>query len=156
MTYRIRGLEPRRFRPLFDLSDEELRKRGARRVRADEHPGFPCRVTLQDAAPGETLVLLNHVSNDVDGPFRTSYGIYIREKATDAACFRDEVPPVMTVRRLALRCFDAEGMLVGAEIAERGDADGGIRQLLERPAVASIHAHSPAFGCFIAKVERDG
>ena len=50
MAYRIRGLDPALFAPLFDLPDAELRRRGA--VRRIAQPGsiFPCRVSLQDAS----------------------------------------------------------------------------------------------------------
>src|SRR3712207_8722867 len=46
--------------PLFAMSDSELRRRGAVRVEADRAPGFPCRVSLEDARPGETLVLVHY------------------------------------------------------------------------------------------------
>lgn len=154
MTYRIQGLAPEPFQPLFDLTDAELKAKGAVRVTADSPRGFPCRVTLEDAKSGETLILLNHVSHDVDGPFRTSYGIYVREQAAAAAVCRDAVPQVMAVRRLALRCFNANGMLRDGVIAEVGEADAAIRALFERPEIDCIHAHNPAYGCFIAKVER--
>ena len=44
MTYRITGLDPAPFKPLFELSDDELAQR-ARRMTAARKPGFPCRVT---------------------------------------------------------------------------------------------------------------
>src|SRR6185312_9410235 len=52
MSYRVTGLEPSQFASLFDLSDAELAERGMKRVTADAKPGFPCRVSLEDAEPG--------------------------------------------------------------------------------------------------------
>ena len=57
MTYRIEGLGADAFERLRGLSDQALAGKGARRVVADAKPGFPCRVTLEDAEPGETLIL---------------------------------------------------------------------------------------------------
>ena len=53
MGYVISGLPLQAFQPLFDLDDAALRARGIVRQVADAKPGFPCRITLQDAEPGE-------------------------------------------------------------------------------------------------------
>jgi hypothetical protein len=155
MTYRIEGLERDSYAGLLALDDDELAVRGARRVTADSKPGFPCRVTLEDAEPGESLILFNHVSHDVPTPFRSVYAIYVRESAGAPACFVDEPPPVFAGRALGLRGFDSEGMLRGALLALPGQADSKIRELFERPEIASIHAHNAAAGCFAAKIVRD-
>ena len=155
MTYRIEGLAPQAFRPLFEMSEEALAERGARRVVADAPTGFPCRVSLQDAAPGEALVLVHHVSHDVPTPFRSAYAIYVREAAESPAVFEDETPDYLERRTLGLRGFDSEGMLKDALIALPGEADARIRALLERPDIASIHAHNAAQGCFLARIERN-
>ena len=155
MTYRIEGLRRDEFEGLFGLSDEALAERGARRVTAEAKPGYPCRVTLEDAEPGESLVLVNHVSNDVPTPYRTAYAIYVRETAGEPAAFVDQVPPVFEGRTLSLRGFDARGMLRGALLAAPGEADGKIRALFERPEIVTIHAHNAAAGCFAARIERN-
>jgi len=153
MAYRIEGLAPAAFESLFGMMDGELAARGAVRVIADSPSGYPCRVSLADAAPGEELVLLNHVSHDVAGPFRTSYGIYVG-KGAEAAIFTDETPEMLGKRTLGLRGFDGEGMLRGALLAMPGEADARIRELFERPEVATIHAHNATYGCFLARIER--
>ena len=155
MTYRIEGLRREPFEVLFGLSDEELVRRSARRVIAARKPGFPRRITLEDAEPGEKLILLNHVSNDVATPYRTAYAIYVREAAVEPAVYVDEVPPALRDRPLSLRGFDSEGMLRGALLALPGEEDAKIRELLERPEIESIHAHNAAYGCFAAKIERN-
>jgi len=155
VTYRIEGLQREPFAALFGLADAALAVRGAVRVTADAKPGFPCRVTLEDAEPGERLILLNHVSHDVPTPFRSAYAIYVREGAGAAATFVDETPPVFEGRTLSLRGFDGEGMLKGALLVAPGEADAAIRALFERPEIATIHAHNAAAGCFAARVVRD-
>jgi hypothetical protein len=155
MTYRIEGLEREAYGGLLGLSDDELAPRNARRVTANSRPGFPCRVTLEDAEPGESLILFNHVSHNVPTPFRSAYAIYVREKAVGPASYVDEPPPVFTGRALGLRGFDAEGMLRGALLALPGEADSKIRALFERPEIETIHAHNAAAGCFAARIVRD-
>ena len=58
MSFQITGLPASLFTPLFALGDDQLAARGVVRMVADKQPGFPCRVSLEDAEPGETLLLL--------------------------------------------------------------------------------------------------
>lgn len=153
MAYRIEGLAPEPFAPLFGMSEAELARRNARRAVADG-PGYPCRVSLEEAEPGEALVLVNHVSHDAPTPFRAAHAIYVREGAVRGV-YEDEVPAIFATRTLGLRGFDAEGMLRGALLALPGEADAKIGALFERPEVAEIHAHNAALGCFLARIERN-
>lgn len=155
MAYRIDGLAPEAFESLFGMMDGELAARGAVRVTADAPTGYPCRVTLEDAAQGEELVLLNYVSHDVEGPFRTAYGIYVRKDAAAPASFTDETPPLFESRTLGLRGFGADGMLKSGLLAMPGEADAKIRELFDDPRIDTIHAHSAAYGCFLARIERN-
>ena len=156
MSYRIAGIDPSCYASLVGAAPEKLARHGVIRVTADASPGFPCRVTLTDAEPGETLLLVNHVSHDVATPFRSSYAIYISERARQAAAYIGSIPPALDRRTIALRAFDQEAMLHAATLAAPGEADGAIRTLFEDPAIAYIHAHYAAPGCFAASVQRSG
>lgn len=153
MTYAICGLPPARFAHLFCLSDAELADRHAVRVTASSSSGFPCRISLEDAAAGDTLILLPHVSHDVATPFRSAFAIFVRDVAA-APVYIDRVPPVMVSRTLGLRGFDHAGMLRDARLSMPGEADAGIRTLFDNPAIAYVQAHNAAHGCFLAQVER--
>jgi hypothetical protein len=154
MTYSISGLPLGDFAPLFALGDADLAARGARRVVADADRGFPCRVSLVDAKRGETLILLNHVSNVCDGPFRAAHAIYVREAAGEAARHVGRTPPVFAGRTLSLRAFDVAGDLIIGCLAKPEEHHGAIRQLFEDPRVHHIDAHNAAYGCFAARIER--
>ena len=85
MDFRITGLDAGRFSHLFGLSDAELARHRALRQTCDEKPGFPCRVSLEDAEPGESVLLVNFEHLPVDSPYRASHAIYVRESDTDRA-----------------------------------------------------------------------
>jgi hypothetical protein len=153
MTYRITGLDPAPYKPLFGLSDAELEKRGVVRMTVTD-PTFPCRVSLTDRAVGEQVLLLNHVSHDVANPYRASHAIFVTEADQEPAEYVDQVPPVFEKRVLSLRAFDREGMMADAIITQPGEADTGIRKLFSNPEVETIHAHNATRGCFSAKIER--
>jgi Protein of unknown function (DUF1203) len=154
MTYRVTGLAPEPFANLIGQDDAMLAVHGAVRVTALAKPGYPCRITLEDAEPGETLILLNHVSHDVATPYRSAYAIFVREAAVETAIFEDALPPVFEDRPIAFRAFDAGGTLRNAALALPGEADAKIRALFDQPEIDYLHAHNAAHGCFSAKVER--
>jgi hypothetical protein len=154
MDFRITGLSPEPFRPLFGLSDAELARHGARRYAVDKRPGFPDRVELREAEPGETVLLLNHTSQPADTPYRATHAIFVREGATKPFDRINEVPEVMRVRLLSLRAFAAEGMMLDADVVEGRDVEPLIERLLAQPEVAYIHAHYAKRGCFAARIGR--
>jgi hypothetical protein len=153
MRLRILGLDPEPFRSLFALGDGQLAEHLARRVVADEKPGYPCRVSLEDAEPGETLVLVNYEHLPERTPYRASHAIYVREAAREKYD-SEEVPEAMHRRILSLRAFDASGMLVAADLATGNEIAPLARSLLALPGVAVVHAHHAKQGCFAARIER--
>jgi hypothetical protein len=153
MTYRITGLDPAPFAPLFTLDDAELAAQGMVRMRVD-NPNFPCRVALRDADLGDEVLLLNHVSHDGDNPYRASHAIFVSRSADKTAEYVDAIPPALDRRILSLRAFDANGMMIDAAMAQPGDTDPVIRKLLANPAAEHIDAHNAIRGCFAARIDR--
>jgi uncharacterized protein DUF1203 len=154
MPFIVSGLPIERFEPLFGLSDEALAERGALRVTADDGR-YPCRVTLEDAAPGQTVLLVNHEHQTAPTPYRSNYAIFVSEAAQATRRMApDELPPVLRGRSIALRAFDAGGMLLGAELALADDVAEKARAQLEDPAVAYLHAHNATYGCYAARIDR--
>jgi hypothetical protein len=149
MTYQIFGLAPAAF-----ADSAALIARGAVRVVADAPHGFPCRVTLEDAEPGESLLLVNHVSADVGTPFRASHAIFVREGAQQAAHYRDAVPPLIERRTTSLRAFDRVGMIRTAALVPPGAAHAHLREMLANEAIDHVDIHAAAWGCFLARAER--
>ncbi len=154
MSFVISGLPQEEFAPLFGLSEEELRARGVIRKIANAKPGYPCRVTLEDAEPGESVLLFNYESHKADSPYRLAYAIYVREGVGKAQSFTDELPPVFKGRPIALRIFDKNGMLIGADLDLAGDLEVKIERAFDDRQVAYIHAHNAMHGCFAAEIRR--
>ena len=98
MAFRISGLSPEPFRHLYGLSDAEFAEHGAKRYVVDTATGYPDRVEMRDASPGETVLLLNHVSQPADTPYRASHAIFVREGAEETYDRVDEVPDVIRLR----------------------------------------------------------
>ena len=152
--FRIVALPAEQFAPLFALSDAELRALGARRAIVDDHPGFPCRVSLVDGAIGETTVLVNYVHHDVNTPYRGSGPIYVRQGAVTATPAPGEIPYLLTHRLLSVRAYAGEGMLLDARVVHGGDLERAIRELFADATVSYLHVHNAAPGCFNCAVLR--
>ena len=116
MNFRITGLAPGLFRPLFGLPDEELARHGARRYVVDSKPGFPDRIAIRDAEPGETVLLVNYVHQPADTPYRASHAVFVREGADTVYDGVDEVPEALRLRTLSVRAFDVGHMMVDADL----------------------------------------
>ena len=154
MDFRIRGLEPAPFKPFFAMSDAELaRHRAVRRVAA-EKPGFPCRVSLQDAEPGVEVILLHYEHHAVDTPYRASHAIYVSASAQDAFDAVNVVPQALRDRYLSVRAFEAAGTMLDADLAEGSYLGAIIARFLGLPQVEYLHAHFARRGCFAARIDR--
>ena len=154
MPFRVEGLDVSRFEPLFALGEAELEARGMRRLIADARPGFPCRVSLEDAAPGERVLLLAYEHQPAHSPFRASGPIFVREMAHRSFDAVDRLPPVFATRLLSLRAYDAAGMMVDADVVEGRDAAVTIARLFARADTEYLHAHYAKRGCYACLVER--
>jgi hypothetical protein len=154
MGFRVSGLDREEFAPLFGLSEAQLEERGIVRQVADRRPGFPCRVSLQDAEPGETLLLLNYEHLPVTSPYRARHAIYVRENAQTAEPAVNEVPEVLRTRLLSLRAYDHSGMMVEADVVHGSDVEPVIERILSEENVDFIHVHNAKPGCFAARIDR--
>jgi Protein of unknown function (DUF1203) len=154
MGFRIKGLPAAPFQHLFSLSDDELAHHGAKRYVADQRPGFPDRIELRDAMPGESVLLVNHVHQPAATPYHASHAIFVLEHAGDAYDRVDEIPEALRPRMLSLRAFDAAHMMVDADLVDGRQVEALIDRLLGNPAVSYVHAHYAKRGCFACRIGR--
>lgn len=154
MSFRITGLDPAPFRHLYGLSDDELATQGAKRYIADAKPGFPDRVEVRDAEPGETLLLLNYEHQPADTPYRASHAIFVREGAESIYDGIDTIPEPLRVRPISLRAFTEAGEMVDADLVDGSELEPLIGRFLANPEVDYLHAHYAKRGCYAARIER--
>jgi hypothetical protein len=154
MNFRISGLSPEPFRHLFGLSEEELAQKGVKRYVADKKPGFPDRIAMRDVDLGERVLLLNHVCQPADTPYRAAHAIFIGEGSEVPYDRVGEIPEVLRVRLLSLRAYDSQHMMIDADVVDGREVEPVIRRLLANPLVAYIHAHNAKRGCYSCRIER--
>ena len=155
MSFRISSLPVEPFQALFGLADDELMKHGARRAVCDEKPGFPCRVTLADAEPGETLILLNYaLLDELSSPYRAKGPIFVRESAKQGRDVVDAVPDYLARRLLSIRAYDRDGMMLEADVVDGRELSPMIEKMFAIDGVDYLHAHFARRGCYAARIDR--
>jgi len=153
MGYRITGLSPDNFASFWNLDDQALEVLHMRRLIAKQGSSYPCRVSLEDAREGETLLLLPYTHHDVAGPYRASGPIYVR-RLSRPATIDDRIPPYLSRRLLSVRAYDATGWMTQADVVEGRVVEEAITGLLDRDEVAYLHLHNARQGCYFCRVDR--
>jgi len=154
MGFQISALNIEQFKHLFGQDREALAEQGILRVVVDSDPGYPCRVSLQDAVVGENVLLMNFEHQPMPSPFRSSHAIYIRETASPAEPEQNEIPKMLRHRLLSIRAFDRRGMIIDADVIEGSRIETLIERMLANEDTDNLHIHNAKLGCYLGLVNR--
>ena len=152
--WQLSGLDPAAFEPLFALPDDALDRIGALRRTAVDDPGFPCRISLEDAPVGAELLLLPYEHHPAASPYRAAGPIFVRRGAARATLAPGEVPPYVTRRLISLRAYDAAAIMVDASVCDGPSVAATLDAMFADPAVAYVHLHNAKRGCFSCAASR--
>ncbi len=154
MDFQITPLQGKDFAHLFELTDAELAEQQACRQVVSANPGTPCRVSMQDAEIGETVILFNYAHQPEDSPYQASHAVFVRENAVQARFGVNEVPEVIRSRLISLRFFDQTHMMIDADVVAGDKVAHVLTQAFEDEAIAYVHIHNAKPGCFAASAHR--
>ena len=154
MNFQINGLDEGRFQHLFGQAQEELAKYAVERMTVDSQPGYPCRISLRDVNIGETVLLMNYEHLPTPSPYRSRHAIFVKEGARRATVGKNQIPEMLRIRLLSVRSFDANGMMVDADIVDGHDLEPIIERMLSIGSVDFLHIHNAQRGCFMARADR--
>ena len=154
MSFQLIGLPFEPFASLFELDDRALSALDAKRVFADQTPGFPCRVSLTDAKIGEELLLLPFAHQPAPSPYRASGPIFVRREARHKTLPPGVIPDYVALRQISVRAYDAAHLMVDAAVCEGDGTASEILRMFDDPKVAYIHLHNAKRGCFSCRVDR--
>lgn len=154
MDFRITGLPIENFRSLLKMDDDALKRLGVTPMVADAPHAYPCRVTLEDALPGEQVLLLTHAHQPADGPYASSGPIFVRRSATATCVAQNHVPEQQRRRLLSVRAYDHRDWLVDGDVTPGTELESLIERLFARPEVSYLQLHSARYGCYSCRVDR--
>lgn len=154
MSFLVHALDPADFAPLSAFDDATLQALGARRVIATSHPGFPCRIALEDASIGDELILLHHAHLVSDSPYRASGPIFVRPGAERARLAPGELPACVQGRVMSVRAYGADDVMIGCDLATAETLVATITRMFEDARVRELQLHNAKAGCFAFRVTR--
>ena len=117
-------------------------------------PRYPCRISLEHAAPGDELLLLPFEHQAANSPYRASGPIYVKVGARQRTMAVGEIPESVRRRQISLRAYDADDLIVDAEVCEGESVGAEIERLLADPLVRYLHLHNAKRGCYSCLVRR--
>jgi len=153
-AFQLIGPIPEQFSHLDSLSASQLDRSGIMRVTPDSKSSFPRRISLQDAGPGDELLLLPYGHQPACSPYRASGPIYVRVGARKSILRPGQIPPYVSHRLISVRSYDIHHMMVLAEICPGDEAAAQIQRQISDPRVSYIHLHNARRGSFSCRVER--
>jgi hypothetical protein len=141
-------------RPISPTDADALRLRGGPLVVADEHPGYPCRQCLRDAAVGDELILVSHDPFRTESPYRSASPIFLHRASCQPHAIEPGLPDQLTRRQLSVRSFDSEEMMIDAAVIDGTDLEFTIQRFFADTAANRIHVHNATRGCWAVAVDR--
>lgn len=153
-NFKIKPLNHMEFSGFFDLTNLELEKIGAVKMTVDKFPGFPCRISLEDAEIGEEVILLPYKHHKTNSPYQSSGPIFIRKRAFTPIFETNQIPLMLNHRLLSLRGYDENGMMKEASVIEGITLKENISKIFENEKINYIHIHNARPGCYNCLVER--
>jgi hypothetical protein len=146
--FQLVGIDHEPFQSLFALSDDQLAELSARRCIATESPGYPCRISLEEAQLGEELLLLPYLHQPAASPYRSSGPIFVRRGVQQRRMPVNFVPSYVSTRIISVRAYDAAHMIVDASVCDGTAVADEIAKYFNRDDVTYIHLHNAKRGCF--------
>ena len=121
---------------------------------AANRPGYPCRISLEDAEIGEELLLLPYQHQSASTPYAASGPIYVRKSVAQRNANVGEVPEYVSARQISVRGYSSEHMIIEAEVCNGKDVAEEIVNQFRDDAVQYIQLHNAKRGCFSCLVQR--
>ena len=154
VNFQFVALDKSEFVSFSDFTDEELSNFNARWVVADTTPGYPCRVSLQNAEIGERVLAISYCFQNADSPYRASGPIFVREIAETARPSINEIPKMLIDSLLSVRAYNSTNSLIASDVVEGTNLESVITSQLSDSSVDYLHVHYAKHGCFNSAVFR--
>ncbi|MHA7060160.1 DUF1203 domain-containing protein [Aquimarina sp. M1] len=153
-NFQIKAINHVGIASLFELTDVELQKHNALRITVDKKPGFPCRISLEDAAIGEEVILVPYAHHNVTSPYKAYGPIFVRENVKTATPKMNEIPAMLTHRSLSVRGYNDKSSMISAETVHGEGLFDLIQVLFNTSEIVYLHIHNAGPGCFNCQIDR--
>jgi hypothetical protein len=122
-------------------------------VTADSPEGYPCRLCLRWAQPGERLILFPFASIAPGRPYSESGPIFVHAERCERYRLTNEFPAEFR-RGRAIRAYDSEQNMIAGEVVNGNEPEAVIEKLLQNQETAFLQVRSASRGCYTMGIER--
>ncbi|RZS33858.1 uncharacterized protein DUF1203 [Herbihabitans rhizosphaerae] len=123
-------------------------------VRVTADGGEPVRCCLNDARPGEKLILFGYAPPiDPASPYREIGAVFAHDDAC-AGTSHQGYPCPWYGRRQVLRSYDQRGWIVDTRVHDGSDPEAMIAELFADASAVQVHSRNIGHGCFMFAVTR--
>lgn len=154
VDYQIVGIDYQPYADYFAMSEAELKTHNAYLFVSDKCPDNPCRVSLEDAEIGETVLAIHYEHYAIEGPYRSAGPIFIREHAQPATVEPNVIPTFLRHRLLSVRGYNRNHIMIEADATRGDELEDVLRKQFSNSEVDVIHVHNAGPGCFNCAVQR--
>lgn len=140
--------------PISEHDAARLRAAGGPIYVADSKPGYPCRLCLTDAEPGERLMLVSYDPFETDSPYRSASPIFLHADGCRRHTDDGLLPVQLTGRTLSVRGFDAAAMMLDGVVIDGDQLAATIQRMFSDRAIERIHVHNASRGCWATSIDR--
>lgn len=116
--------------------------------------GLPLRCCLRLSRDSERVLLVAHRPSALGGPYAEVGPVFVHAEACGGYRTPDTFPAEFRDRRAVLRAYDAEGLMLDGVLAEPGQSELLVRELLTDPRVAQVQVRNVVAGCWNFTVRR--
>ncbi|MBV9785400.1 MAG: DUF1203 domain-containing protein [Acidisphaera sp.] len=118
--------------------------------------GSPCRHCLQDATPGQELLLGSYRMPRPQGIYWTPSPIFVHAESCAGFDGINEIAPIVRNRLVSVRAYDRDHQCL-YDLGHAGDGNAveePLLRALDAPRTAFVSIHTAKPGCMLCQVER--
>ena len=154
INFQVIGIQAEEIQSLLNLKESNLDKLNIRKMIVDENPGYPCRLSLEDARIGEEVLLFNYEHHKVNSPYQASGPVFVRIAAKAANLQQNELPIMLYHRLLSLRIYNKEAMMIDARTIQGEQLKDTIQAVFLNDKAQYIQVHNSSPGCYNCQINR--
>lgn len=154
INFKIYSLDKEQFDNFFEMGENDLNKLNIKKIIVDENPGYPCRVSLEDAEIGEEVMLINYEHIKKNSPYDSKGPIFVRKNAKNKDFGVNEIPSMFIHRTLSIRGYDSNYYMIYANTIKGETLKEILITAFENEKIDFIHIHNSSPGCYNCLVKR--
>lgn len=153
-SFQIKAISAQRFEPYFSWPKQKLQELDMEVCIVDKSPGYPCRVSLEDAQIGEEVLLINYQHHRAASAYQANGPIFVRKNGVEREVAPNQIPPILRDRNLSIRGYNGQGKMLDAVVVHGKLLKRTLHKLFDNHNIDYLHIHNAGPGCFNCEVQR--